>query len=388
MKRIALLAAASSLAILGSANAADLGGDCCADLEERVAELEATTARKGNRKVSLQVSGRVNQAVLFFDAPGESNSYIGTNNQSSSRFTFRGDAQVNADWSAGYLMELQVSHGGLGSASQDVSNPDASVSVRHEALYVKSKAYGTFWLGHTSSAMDGITEISLGGGMGTGPDFSNETSAFDFAIGDTTTFSTIGASSGEFTGDGDRRSVARYISPTIAGFSLSASYGQDDYAEATLRYAGEFGAVRFAGGVGYSEDTTGGTTEEEIGASASISHTPTGIYLSGSYGELELDDETSGTDTSWYVQGGIDTKFVSYGTTNLWAMYGVSEREIGFDGELEYYGVGISQNIDAAALELYAYYKHFDADSAAGEAEAQAIDDSLDVVMVGAMIKF
>jgi len=40
-----------------SANAADLGGDCCADLEERVAELEATIARKGNRKVSLTLSG-------------------------------------------------------------------------------------------------------------------------------------------------------------------------------------------------------------------------------------------------------------------------------------------------------------------------------------------
>ena len=36
--------------------AADLGGNCCADLEERIAELEATTARKGNRKVSLTVS--------------------------------------------------------------------------------------------------------------------------------------------------------------------------------------------------------------------------------------------------------------------------------------------------------------------------------------------
>jgi hypothetical protein len=33
--------------------AADLGGNCCADLEERIAELESTTARKGNRKVSL-----------------------------------------------------------------------------------------------------------------------------------------------------------------------------------------------------------------------------------------------------------------------------------------------------------------------------------------------
>ena len=36
-----------------SAKAADLGGDCCADLEERVAELEATTARKGNRRPNI-----------------------------------------------------------------------------------------------------------------------------------------------------------------------------------------------------------------------------------------------------------------------------------------------------------------------------------------------
>src|SRR5215831_8130585 len=33
-----------------SAKAADLGGDCCADLEERVAELEATTARKATAR--------------------------------------------------------------------------------------------------------------------------------------------------------------------------------------------------------------------------------------------------------------------------------------------------------------------------------------------------
>ncbi len=50
--RLALLAATGVLLVGGaSAQAADLGGDCCADLEERVAELEATTARKGNRKV-------------------------------------------------------------------------------------------------------------------------------------------------------------------------------------------------------------------------------------------------------------------------------------------------------------------------------------------------
>ena len=53
----ALIAASllSSGQAITSASAADLGvgGSCCADLEERAAVLEATTVRKGNRKVSL-----------------------------------------------------------------------------------------------------------------------------------------------------------------------------------------------------------------------------------------------------------------------------------------------------------------------------------------------
>ena len=52
---------------------ADLGGNCCADLEERIAELEATTARKGNRKVSLEVYGQVNEAIMLWNDGGESN---------------------------------------------------------------------------------------------------------------------------------------------------------------------------------------------------------------------------------------------------------------------------------------------------------------------------
>ena len=56
--------AAVALSVAAPARAADLGGNCCADLEERIAELEATTARKGNRKVSLEVSGFVNETPV------------------------------------------------------------------------------------------------------------------------------------------------------------------------------------------------------------------------------------------------------------------------------------------------------------------------------------
>ena len=74
--RLSLLTAAGLLMMGGAtAQAADLGGNCCADLEERIAELEATTARKGNRKVELTVYGQVNEAVMFWDDGFESNAY-------------------------------------------------------------------------------------------------------------------------------------------------------------------------------------------------------------------------------------------------------------------------------------------------------------------------
>ena len=89
------LAAVAIASLFGtSAIAADLGGNCCADLEERIAELEATTARKGNRKVSLTVSGHVNEAVLWWDDDFESNVYQVTNLVSQTRFRFVGEAKI------------------------------------------------------------------------------------------------------------------------------------------------------------------------------------------------------------------------------------------------------------------------------------------------------
>ena len=71
---VSLMAIAALSCVIGAtvfvampAKAADVGGDCCADLEERVAELEATTVRKGNKKVSVQIYGKINRALMFWD---------------------------------------------------------------------------------------------------------------------------------------------------------------------------------------------------------------------------------------------------------------------------------------------------------------------------------
>lgn len=101
------LAAATSL-VATTTLAADLGGNCCADLEERVAELEATAVRKGNRKVSLQIYGQVSEAIIWWNDGAESNVYVQEMMGAQNRLGFTGTAKINNDWSAGFRLELQI----------------------------------------------------------------------------------------------------------------------------------------------------------------------------------------------------------------------------------------------------------------------------------------
>ena len=91
------------------AKAADLGGDCCADLEERVAELEATTVRKGNKKVSVTLSGWVVKDMTWWDDGQESNVYVGDKDTTlSSHFQISGSATIAPGWSGGYTMSIEA----------------------------------------------------------------------------------------------------------------------------------------------------------------------------------------------------------------------------------------------------------------------------------------
>src|SRR6202158_5789478 len=94
---------------VGSASAADLGGNCCADLEERIAELEATTARKGNRKVSLTISGWVGEQVMWWDDGTQRGTYVtGLGATLASHVTFSGQATIMPGWYAGYVLQIEL----------------------------------------------------------------------------------------------------------------------------------------------------------------------------------------------------------------------------------------------------------------------------------------
>jgi predicted porin len=413
--RLVFATFASTLALSATAMAADLGGNCCADLEERVAELEATAARKGNRKVSLTVYGHVNEAVMFWNDGQERNAYVVSNNESRTRFGFRGDAKITNDISAGYLLEIGVRYAGSNSRNQNADGAGGNqnnLDIRHSAWYLDSKHLGRVWVGHTSSATDGITEISLANINSGSADISNWNNGFRLRNNGTAqsnlTWGNLQSGWNNNVGEGDRVNLVRYISPAFAGFTVSSSWGEDDRRDVALRYAGEFNGVRLAAGIGYQKLTDfnngdgnsgcinlSGSTAisavdcEALGLSASMMHVPTGMFVSGSYGRSKdkaLADAlgngplSNAVNKHWSIVAGIEQTWFSIGKTTLFGEYIKSNTGLAIENgdvklsdgvlisgggnalitssEVKTWGIGLNQSVSAANADLYLHFRN------------------------------
>ncbi len=392
----ALFAAGAVMGTTVSANAADLGGDCCADLEERVADLEATTARKGNRKVSLTIYGQVNVALMYWDTGGDDDVYVVENDSSSSRLGFKGKAKINHDVSAGYRIELGTHSAESDRVDENNDDGDGNqIVIRRSAMFLASKTYGKVTWGLTGHAFYDTSKADL---SGTHVVARNDGERY---IEDFRLFGTNGAVipglrwNNIFTGDYDfsRRNVIRYDSPTLAGFILSASWGEDDEHSFAVRYKGEFGDFKVAAAIGYGIDEEDDRREAYDG-SFSIMHTPSGLWISASGGNRDFVD--AGDEEEFYqVKAGIQQKWNSLGKTTIYGEYlhteiddvdpfgtgGFGANVAGAEGDL--YGFGVVQKVDAAAMELYAGYRHYEADLTNGVAVQDA-----QTVVVGSRIKF
>lgn len=389
----ALVAGGMMVATAGSAQAADLGGDCCADLEERVATLEATTARKGNRKVSLTISGQVNQALTIWDDGVDSDAYMTTNNQSNTRFRFVGGAQINSEWSAGYVIEIGLPSAVNSAVTQlDDDAGAGTFDLRKSFLYLKSNSLGKLSWGKLSSATDDLAAYSqfVSGGAFQPDSYQGVGLFFRNGAGALTGTSINSIHMGY---DDPRIDGVRYDTPTIAGFVLSASWGEDDHYGVALRFAQTLGDFKVKAGAGYSVDDDDNPsnanvfTIESLILNAGIQHVPTGLFVSGHYRENEFDGLTTLKDADgWQIQAGIQQRWNSLGKTTIFGAYQENEdvgAVAGATSELEIISIGLVQNIDAAALELYAVYDHYE-----GETSANADLQDVDVITLGGRIKF
>ncbi len=412
----------------GSASAADLGGNCCADLEERIAELEATTARKGNRKVSLTVSGWVAQQVMWWDDGFESNVYItdiGSTIESHVKFT--GQATISPGWSAGYVLHLETTNSDpLLGIDQNTDNGPAlytgqtnDVSVLQSFWFVKSEQLGKVSVGLQSHASDNTAILVDGSGsllpanwvqFDYGGFFLRQADGGFIPIGaiggvetpcpspgctlnkEFVTISNIFAPS-DF--NGTPSNAVRYDSPTFAGFSISASWGEDDFWDIAGRYAGEFNGVKVALALAYAEanddpgdfqpllSVLGDAQHFQIGGY--VEHVPTGLFVYGAYSTADLEDAGLESD-NWYIKAGLRKRWNPLGHTVFYGEY--QDATIDIDGgpefsNVEVWGLGVVQEVDAAAMSFWLTYRHVEPELI----DAGPLED-FDYVKFGALINF
>jgi hypothetical protein len=415
------------------AAAADLGGNCCADLEERVAELEATTARKGNRRVSLTISGQVTTSVMYWndgnDTQGSDVYVVDNVLGGGTTLQFAGSARINPNVTAGFQLAFSFLSGsrshqvnqidddaeagitGVAGASLNQAGDTAVVSHLSN-WWIEHKSVGRLTVGRTNTATAGITTIDLGGaGVVANASFGFANRSFflsengqllDFTWNDAMGGSNV---SGASTA---RANAIMYTSPTFGGVSFQAAFGENDIWDTALRYAGEHAGFRVAAGIGYAFNHSGtdeitpefirnGVEPSQWKGSASILHVASGVFLTGTYLHQDNDRERTPDTTLWYLQGGIAKNWTGLGNTVFYAEYGrvndgfageLSEKlNNNFSSEMDMWGIGVVQHIDAAAMELFLSYKGFSAElSERGERTREF--DEMDMVLGGARIRF
>lgn len=255
----------------------------------------------------------------------------------------------------------------------------------------------------------------------------------------------------------DDRNMIRYDSPKILGnFVVQGAWGSDDFWDVNLRFAKVAGDIAVAAQVGFSRDTTeqgrnfgwppepdadetgvgpnGNTVIDEVQASASIWHMPTGLFASAAYQWRSFDGTDpgmlnsacgAGVDAALLVgagvacanrpdfhylwtSAGVRRKFTGLGYTSIFGEYatsweGVSGLSVGVvtangadidfvtESRLHVFGGGIVQTIDAAALDLFLTMRHYRATVSGLEANGVPVSADIDpatVIIAGGRIRF
>jgi hypothetical protein len=222
--------------------------------------------------------------------------------------------------------------------------------------------YGTFSFGQGSSASDGTAGLDDSFTFVAGAtDSSDGFGAFRFRDADG---NLTGVSVGSVNAvlNGARRFRVRYDSQVMQGFMLSGSYGtnilvpadDNDYYDIALRWTGDLGDVAVRSAISYQWiDDPDGSNVRRIAGSVSGLHTPTGLNLAVSAGEV-----IDGESYVW-TRAGWRADLLAVGTTSLSIDY-YRGRDFRTDGaRTGHYGVYAVQSFDDASLDAYAGWRQF-----------------------------
>lgn len=350
------------------------------------------------RAFDIELYGQVNKGFMVFDDGSTTRGNIVDNNVSSTRFGLRSEKQINDGLTASLLMEMQANGNSSAGLSQANSANDVAASnlgTRHMRAGL-SGHWGALFLGRTSTASDGITEIDLGSvtdiltsssgrlagslnfrqknGTLTAISLNQVADGFDgIAFG--------GGSASDNTnrfgsGFGDRFNNVRYVSPKVKHTQLSLSYVQGDEFDLALRYNrrwDEMGLDMSMGVATVRYDTpavAAGQNEIDAQYSGSFSaRHDSGYALTLATGLRSYNQTAAGVDEPWFVYTKLSRQMGDWGIALDYAHNNNIDTTFAGDSSVNVWGAGVQRELGhgvSAAL----YGRHHDLDRSGVATEA------------------
>jgi hypothetical protein len=326
--------------------------------------------------IQVRLSGQVNRALMHVDDGTDAEWFNVDNGNSSTRFRFNADGQVQPGWRAGILFEAQFQSNPSDAVNFTARQQSATLAERHMDVFLTGP-YGTLRLGQGDGAANGAAEVDLSGTSvahySSSPDIGG---AFEYRSGNALSGISIGSSisNQDFESRYDR---LHYQTPVFSGFMGEASWGHkdSDIVELALRYSGKLGAMgTLAAALGWSSEDgiAGGTDDEVFGGSVSWLH-PSGLNLTFAHTTREL----GGRDREFtYLKAGY-----KFGRHAVSVDYGMGDDQAASGDEASVYGIGYVFT-PVAWAELFALYKMHSLDR-----PGVSLED-ITFFMVGTRVKF
>jgi len=300
------------------------------------------TAEAGNitngKTAKLAISGQIVKAISNVDDSKSSKTFLTDGGQTSSRLRWVASSKLSDSVTVGGAIEMNIPHSNkagnmtLGTIGADgVQSSDSAWAIRHQYIYVSSKAFGKAYIGQTSASADGSSEANYSGtGMFAGSGGVSHGGGAFFV--DTTTSTNEKMSSiavGKAISNLDhsgRTDVLRYDLPSMMGLKVKTSYQTVGDWDLGMEYNDSMDGFKMRARAGFTKTASNSTKNHIASASLALGH-ESGLHASLAGGKVNIGNPTgarSFTDTKDTGKDGInDPHFYAVTVGYNASMFGV-----------------------------------------------------------------
>lgn len=365
-----------------------------ADEVQKVSE----PAVRPDKDVRLEVSGRINQGVLYADNGEEDDFFVVDNDNSGSRFGFNGEADFG-EWTTGTEIVVgvevnstdEIKFGEDDDAPNQFGEEDLG-DIRQANWYIENPNFGFFSIGQGDEAGEDASEADLSGtGLIAASDVDDTAGGLEYPI-------LPGSDDDEIDDffvnlDGGRTARVFYETPSFAGFAVRGSLSDRDGLEPAvgLNYGAEIGGYEVEAAAAWR--TNEADDSDTFHGSAAVL-APFGINVSFGAGTQDIDDSDVDEPNFFYGKLGYRNDFFSFGDTRFSIDYFLGHNNDTFaspDGDLPEatsIGGGVVQKINPLSTELYFGVRTYDVEDIYVGGVQQDDPDNLIAVLSGARIRF